>query len=120
MELELKFFKSLRLQSNQQSDRNYLEENKLTLAVVINVDSLLLARALIKDIIETITAIKKIIPRIQNDNASFDVDMQSMPSERSDLTLGGYSSTKLENHILSHSYVSTKIQCVILLVTSSP
>lgn len=67
----------------------------LTLVVVKNVDSLLLARALSKHTIETMTAIKNITPSRQNANASFDVDMHRIPSERRDLTFGGYSSTKL-------------------------
>lgn len=67
----------------------------LTLVVVKNVDSLLFARALNKHTMETMTAIKNIIPRMQNDNASFDVDMHRIPSERSDLTFGGYSSTEI-------------------------
>lgn len=71
----------------------------LTLVFVKNVDSLLFARALSKHTIETITAIRNIIPRRQNANASFDVDMHSIPSERSDLTFGGYSSTNYKSII---------------------
>lgn len=65
----------------------------LTLVVVKNDESLLLARALNKHTMETMTAIKNIMPRMQNEMASFDVDMHRMPSERNDLTFGGYSST---------------------------
>lgn len=84
----------------------------LTLVVVKNVDSLLRDRALNRHTMETMTAIRKIIPRMQNDMASFDVDMHRMPSERSDLTFGGYSSTESLN--CYHNRIDTHLMSIYL------
>lgn len=47
----------------------------------------------IKQKIATITATKKIMPKMQKARANFDEDMHKMPSERKWRNLAGYSST---------------------------
>lgn len=86
-----------------------ISPRRVWLAKVIPLPVWLRRLDLIRLKIDTNIATRNIAPRIQKDIASFEIERQSVPSDASDRTRGGYSSTKSRTKMQILEFVASVV-----------